>query len=127
MTSTTDKFSFTYLLIAKGEKNIMEKVVSSIYENNIQIRKEKDLSVFHKVDPLLLWFFNMVDYCKCLVLICFADDSAFGGYVPDISCYDNYLYRSYNSANMEDDSGVSDWELYNIIMRHFLDYLETNK
>lgn len=54
ITNTVDKFSFTCLLIAKDEKNITEKVISSIYKNNIQIRKERDLSVFYKIDPLLL-------------------------------------------------------------------------
>lgn len=69
----------------------------------------------------------MIDCCRRLILTCFANNSVFGSHVLDISCYNNYLYCSYNSVNMEDNSDVSDWELYNIIMRYFLYYLETNK
>ena len=54
MINIVDKYSFTCLSIAKGEKNTMEKVVSSIYKDNMQIGRKEDLSAFHKVDPLLL-------------------------------------------------------------------------
>ena len=77
MTNTADKYFFTCLPVAKGEKNTMEKVVSLIYKNNMQIRRKRDLSAFYKVDPPLLWFLNTVGYCKCLVLTCFVDDYAF--------------------------------------------------
>lgn len=54
MINTADEYSFTCLPMAKGEKNVMEKVVLSIYKNNIQIKSEGDLSTFYKVDPSLL-------------------------------------------------------------------------
>ena len=44
-----------------------------------------------------------------------------------MSCCNNYLYSSYESANAEEDSGVSEWELHDVTMRHSLCYLETNK
>lgn len=50
----TKEYSFAYLPIRKKEKNTTKKIISSIYKDNIQIRKEEDFSVFHKVDPLLL-------------------------------------------------------------------------
>ncbi len=54
MTNAVDKYFFAYLPIVKEEKNTTEKVVSSMYKNNIEIRKEGDFSVFHKVNlPLL--------------------------------------------------------------------------
>ena len=103
MTNTVDKYFFTCLLITKGEKNAMEKIISFMYKDNMQIRKKKDLSTFHKVDLILLWFFNIVSYRRCLVFACFIDDSAFGNYIPDIFCYNNYLYSSYKGINMRNN------------------------
>lgn len=42
-----DKYFFLYLFMVKGKKNIMEKVVLSIYKNNIQIRKNRDFFTFY--------------------------------------------------------------------------------
>ncbi len=109
MTNAVDEYSFARLPMAKGEKNAMEEVVSSsMYKDNMQIRREGDLSAFHKVDPPLLWFFNMVGCRRRLVLACFADNSAFESYTPDISCCDNCLYSLYKGANTGDDSDVPD-------------------
>lgn len=127
MTNAADEYSFTCLLIAKGEKNAMEKVVSSMYKDNIQIRKERNLSTFYKVNSLLLWFLNMISYCKRLVLTCFADDSVFGSHALDIFCCDNYFYSLYEGINVKNDSDVPDWKLYDVTIRHFLHYLETNE
>ena len=94
----------------------------------MQIRRKRDLSAFYKVDPLLLWFFNIVDYRKRVILTYFADNYAFQSHAPDISCSDNYLYCSYKGgANAGDDFGMPDWEIHDIIMRHSLHYLETNE
>ncbi len=126
MTHAKEKYSFACLPMAEGEKNATEKMVSSMYKDNMQIRREGDLSAFHKVDLLLLWFLNTISCRRRLVLACFADDAAYGRLAPDISCYDNYLYSSYESANAEEDSGVPEWELHDVTIRHFLRYLETN-
>ena len=126
MTHAKEKYSFTCLPMAEGEKNATEKIVSSMYKDNMQIRREGDLSAFHKVDLLLLWFLNTISCRRRLVLACFTDDAAYGRLAPDISCYDNYLYSSYESANAEEDSGVPEWELHDVTIRHFLRYLETN-
>ena len=54
MTNAVDKYFFTHLPIAKEEKNVTKKVVLSIYKKNMQIRREKNLSAFYKIDlPLL--------------------------------------------------------------------------
>ena len=42
ITNTIDKYFFICLPMAKEEENAMEKIVLSIYKNNIQINKEKD-------------------------------------------------------------------------------------
>lgn len=54
MTEVANKYSFIYLPIAKREKNVMEKIVSSIYKINYYIRRERDFFVFYKLDLLLL-------------------------------------------------------------------------
>lgn len=54
MTHTLEKHFFACLPVIEGEKNVIEKIISSIYKNNIQIRLEKNLSAFYKVDLLLL-------------------------------------------------------------------------
>lgn len=93
----------------------------------MQIKKEGVLSAFYKVDLPLLWFLNGVGYHRCLVLACFADDSIFRNQVLDIFYCDNHLYSSYKNTNAGDDSGMPDWELYDIIIRHSLRYLKTNE
>ncbi len=127
MINAIDKYFFTCLLIVKGEKNAIKKVVLSMYNNNIQIRREKDLSIFYKIDPPLIWFLNTIGCHKCLVLVCFVDDTAFGSHAPDISCCNNCFYNLYESVNAGEDSSVPNWELYDVIIRHFLHYLKTNK
>lgn len=106
MTNATNEYSFTCLPIVKGEKNTIKEIVSSIYKDNMQVKRKKDLSTFYKVDLPLLWFFNIVGCCRHLVFACFADDSIFGSHVPDISGCDNYFYSIYKGVNMGDDSDV---------------------
>lgn len=77
----------------------------------MQVRKKGDLSAFHKVDPPLLLFFNIIGCYKRLIFTCFINNFAYKRLTPDISCCHNYLYSSYESANMEEDSGVLEYEL----------------
>ena len=49
-----EDYFFVYLHVVKGNKTIIEKIISSIYKDNMQIRKERDLSAFHKVNLSLL-------------------------------------------------------------------------
>lgn len=127
MRNAVEDYFFARLPIAKEEKDVKEKIISSIYKDNIQIRKERDLSAFHKVDPSFLWFFNITSYCTQLALACFADDSIYGNLISKMFCYNNYLYSLYKSVNAKKDSGMPKWKLHDVIMRHLLHYLETNK
>ncbi len=127
MTHAAEEYSFAHLPMAEGEKNETEEIISSMYKDNMQIRKKRDLSAFHKFDPPLLWFLNTIGYRRRLVLAWFADDSAYRRFAPDISCCDNCLYSLYKSANAEENSGVPEWELHDVTMRHSLRYLEANE
>ena len=77
MTNAVDKYFFTCLPIAKEEKNLIKKVVLSMYKDNMQIKRERDLSAFHKVNPSLLLFINTVGYRRCLVLAYFVNNDIF--------------------------------------------------
>ena len=50
ITNAIKDYFFTCLPIAKSKKDTTEKIVSSMYKDNIQIRKKRDLSTFHKID-----------------------------------------------------------------------------
>ena len=54
MTNAIDEYFLAYLLMVKEKKNVTEKIILSIYKDNIQIRREKDFFAFHKVDLVLL-------------------------------------------------------------------------
>lgn len=54
MTYTAEKYSFAHLPIAEKEKNAIDKIISSIYKDNIQIKRKRNLFTFYKVDPPLL-------------------------------------------------------------------------
>lgn len=127
MSYDAEEYFFAQLPIGKGEKNVIEKIVLSIYKDNIQMRKKEDLSIFHKINPTLLWFLNTTDCRRQLALTYFADDFAYRNLALKISCCNNYLYNLYKSVNTKDGSGVPKWKLYNVIIRHFVYYLETNK
>lgn len=69
----------------------------------------------------------MVGCYRCLVFTYFLEDFALGIYVSHIFCCDNRIYSLYNSANIENDLDEPDKQLYNITIRYFLCYFETNK
>ena len=62
-----------------------------------------------------------------MVLTCFTNDLAYRRFATDISCCDNCFYSLYKSANAEKHSGIPDWKLHDVIMRHSLRYLKTNE
>lgn len=127
MTYTAKEFLFIYLLMAEKEKNISRKIILSMYNNNIEIRKKKYLFTFHKIDLLLLWFFDTIGSHKQLVLACLAGNSAYKRFVSNISCYHNCLHSSYESPNVEKNLDILKWKIYNVTIRHFLHYLKINK
>lgn len=106
MIYVTKEYFFIYLPMAKGEKNVIEKIISSIYKDNMQIKKEKNLFAFHKFDLPLLWSLSKIGYYRQLVFACFVDNFVYKCFVLDISCCDNCFYSLYKSANAEEDSGI---------------------
>lgn len=59
-TYAVKEYFFACLPVAEGEKNITEKIILSIYKEDIESRKERDLFAFYKVNLLLLWFLNTI-------------------------------------------------------------------
>lgn len=60
ITNTIKDCLFYLFAIIKGEKDTIEKIVLSMYKNNMQIRKKRDLSAFRKINAPLLWFLNII-------------------------------------------------------------------
>lgn len=98
-----EKYFFPYLFMAKREKNIIKKIVSSIYKDTMQIRKKRDFFAFHKIDLSLLQFFNTIDCYRQLILIRFIDNFAYGHFVSNISYYNNCLNSLYENVNVEEN------------------------
>lgn len=122
MTNAVEDSFFACLLVAKGEKEATQKIVSSMYKDNMQIKKEEDLSVFYKVDPLLLQFLNTTGCHRRLALGSFADDFPHRNLAPKIFCYNNCFYNLYENVNAEKDSSLLEQELHDVTIRHPLRY-----
>ena len=54
MINVIDEYFFSYLPMVKKEKNIMKQIILSMYKVNMRIRRKRDLSIFHKINLLLL-------------------------------------------------------------------------
>ena len=54
ITNAADEYIFIFLPIAKKKKNAIKKVILSLYKDNMQIKRKRDLSTFYKVNSLLL-------------------------------------------------------------------------
>lgn len=63
MTSTAKEFEFARLSVKKNIWDEAQNILSAMYNGNMQMRKVKDLLVFHRVDSPLLWLINIIKYC----------------------------------------------------------------
>lgn len=96
------------LIIVPDEEKEVYVIILHLYKLNTQIWREKQLSPHHKVDPIVLWFVNIVN-CECQVIfICFMQASAFIMLCPFNYC-DNCIYKGDQNGN------VPVYNLYNII------------
>ena len=53
--------SFTRDLVTQDNEQATRLTMKRIYKRNMQICKERGLSLFHCIDPLLLWYINTLD------------------------------------------------------------------
>lgn len=98
ITSTVEDYSFARLPEIKGGKTVREKIILSIYKDNMQIKKEVNLFTLHKVDLLLLLFLNIIGCYRQQALTFFMDDSDYENLAIEIFCYNNCLYSLNKNA-----------------------------
>ena len=104
-----------------GSKRATE-IISTMYEDNLEPRKDKAPSVYHKVDPALLWFINTVGCRRYLALACFTSDSFFQGLIST-SCCDNCMYSQWN----QEDTALPVFERHGVTAQHCRQCSATNE
>lgn len=127
MTGAAKEFAFARLLVTKDTQEVIQDDLSTMYNGNMQVRKERDLSPFHKVDLPLLWLINTTGCCRQLILAYFADKFAFAKLPNNISYYDNCHYSQVITDASELCNKVSLWELHNVTAIHSIQYQETKE
>lgn len=70
--TTVSKFRERTMPVLQANESAIEKAISNLYAGNMQIRKEKGLSAYHKVDPSLLWYVNTTG-CRMRLVLAFSD------------------------------------------------------
>lgn len=130
MTGAATEFAFARLPVMQENKEEVKKAVQEMYEGNMQIRKEAGLSLFHTVDPPLLWYLNTTRCHRRLSLACFVNKYAFNPQVNSNICCDNCIYKQANEDNNERNQDMTlalipKWRLYGITVVHLLNYRGT--
>ena len=122
MTGAAKEFAFARLLVTKDTQEATQDILSTMYDGNMQVRKEGDLSPFHKVDTPLLWLINTTGCHRQLILACFADEFAFAKLPNSVSYCDNCHYGQV----ITDASGLCGevplWELHDVTAVHSIRY-----
>lgn len=69
--------------VLQKNKAEVSVLISTLYEDNMQIQKEKGLNTYHQIDPTLLWYVNTMGCCRRLALAYFICKMAFKRYLDD--------------------------------------------
>lgn len=104
-------------VVANGEEEA-HAIISHLYKLNTQLRRERQLSLYHKVDPTVLWFVNTVGCQRCLILACFMQASAFTMSFS-FDCYDNCIYES------DPNRDVPVYDIHDITARQSIRYFDS--
>ena len=73
----TSLFRDRIVLVTRENKTEVDGILAILYNANMQIRKEKGLNAYQKVDPSLLWYVNTIECQRHLTLACFIYPTAF--------------------------------------------------
>lgn len=65
------------IVVTRENKAKVEGIMSTLYNVNIQICKEKDLNAYYQLDPSFIWYVNIVECQKHLILVCFIYSNVF--------------------------------------------------
>ena len=116
------------MLVLQKNKAKVSALISTLYEDSMQIRKEKGLNAYHQIDPALLWYINTTGCHRRFALACFICKTAFERHLDDnVLCCDICLYK--NNAKNLDNAGdkISPFKLYGITGYLFLCYRTTEE
>lgn len=104
--------------ITTNEEEEANTIILHLYESNTQIRQNKQLSFYHKVDPTVLWFVNTVSCQRRLILTYYMQVSTFTmSYFLDF--HDNYIYK--NGSNRD----VPVYNIHDITAKQSIYYFDS--
>lgn len=79
--------------VAFVEEKAVHAVILHFYKSNTQLHQKKQLDLYHKVNPTVLWFIHIVVCYRRLIFACSMQASTFT-ILCFFDCCDNYVYKS---------------------------------
>ena len=96
-----------------------EQLIAVLYEKNMPSKKEKLISVYHKLDSAIVWYVNTISCCRRLLLACFMCKLIFKPKAIKY-CYNNCLYE-------EEEKSAVGIEIQKILLRSSIRYWKTDE
>ena len=75
-----------------NKKEEVYAIILYLYKLNTQICRKKQLGLYHKVDPTVLWLVNIV-YCQRRPIFAYFIKASTFTITFLLNCYDNYIYK----------------------------------
>lgn len=113
-------FQYAPLSIRWCNKKQTNKIMTKLYNSNIQIKKEKTASLYHWIDSAIFWFINTKGCKRCFGLACFISKVR---NKQSSDCCDNYINDHWNDIL----SKILTFNWHNIRACHYRWYLFTQK
>ena len=104
--------------LASDKKEVANTIILHLYKSNTQIRREKQLDPYHKVDTTMFWFVNIVSCRWRLILACSIQASAFTMLCPLDYC-NNCIYKGDQNRNVPVNN------IHDITARQFICYFDS--
>ena len=102
------------------------ELIGQLYlESGFVHKKKKSISLFHDIDPALLWFINTTGCRRCLALACFMSNALAAKCACSLVCCDNCMYNQH--INERGLGKISAFQRHDITAKHCYCYLSTNK
>ena len=91
-----------------------KRLITALYEKNMPSKKEKLISIYHKLNPAIVWYVKTISCHCCLLLACFICKLTFKPKAIKYCC-NNCLYKR------EEESAVS-VEIQKILLKSSIRY-----
>ena len=105
-------------VVAPDGKEVMHAIILHLYKSNTQIRQKEQLDPYHKVDPTLLWFVNIIDCQRRLILAYSMQVSILTMSYPFDGC-DNSIYK------YDRNGDISVYNIHDITTRYAICYFDS--